>query len=216
MPRWFYVFLNLDGAVAADVAHFVALVVVPEITEPGLEAVTYGAVTTVVNAGTAAANSLSIELLGIWDLSIAAIERDDAAVRRHLAALQVLALHLFILHCVALRCVALRCIASHSITTHDAFHSIPCCDLVRRVGVHRLPRGARPAHERGELIPSIPFHSIPFHSTPHPIRFDSVPSHTETTSGASSREDRSDRSSWRRHQRRKSRRRAMRRAFPGA
>ena len=69
----------------------VGLIVIPEITEAGLEAVTYGAVTTVINAAGAVAAGISNELLAVpgWDLSNEAIARDDDAVRRHMAYLQL-------------------------------------------------------------------------------------------------------------------------------
>ena len=86
---WFFVFLNLDTGVAADIAHFLGLIVIPEIIEPGLEAVTYGAVTTVINAAGTVAAGISNELLALWDLGNDAIARDDEAVRRHITYLQL-------------------------------------------------------------------------------------------------------------------------------
>ncbi|KAH8060421.1 hypothetical protein JL720_13586 [Aureococcus anophagefferens] len=58
---WFYVFLNIDNQVAYDVTFFLSVVMVPELVEPGLEGVTYGAFTTLTNAAQNVASAVSVQ-----------------------------------------------------------------------------------------------------------------------------------------------------------
>lgn len=98
---WFYVFLNIDNQVAYDVTFFLSVIMVPELVEPGLEGVTYGAFTTLTNAAQNVAGAVSVQLLGIWTVSNAALRRDDAASRWAVTKLQ--------LTCCAIGFCALLC-----------------------------------------------------------------------------------------------------------
>lgn len=87
---WFYVFLNIDNQVAYDVTFFLSVIMVPELVEPGLEGVTYGAFTTLTNAAQNVASAVSVQLLGIWTVSNAFLNHDDAQARWNITKLQVL------------------------------------------------------------------------------------------------------------------------------
>ena len=86
---WFYVFLNIDNQVAYDVTFFLSVVMVPELVEPGLEGVTYGAFTTLTNAAQNVASAVSVQLLGVWPLSNAALDADTHETRADVTRLQV-------------------------------------------------------------------------------------------------------------------------------
>ena len=58
------------------------------LVEPGLEGVTYGAFTTLTNAAQNVASAISVQLLGVWDVSNAALARDDARSRANITRLQ--------------------------------------------------------------------------------------------------------------------------------
>ena len=88
---WFFIFIDLDNQVAYDITFFLNVVMVPELVEPGLEGSTYGAFTTLTNAAQNVAGAISIELLGVWDLSGARLARDDHGARLDMARLQLLA-----------------------------------------------------------------------------------------------------------------------------
>jgi hypothetical protein len=87
----FFIFIDLDNQVAYDITFFLNVVMVPELVEPGLEGSTYGAFTTLTNAAQNVAGAISIELLGVWDLSGARLARDDHGARLDMARLQLLA-----------------------------------------------------------------------------------------------------------------------------
>ena len=87
---WFYVFLNIDNQVAYDVTFFLSVVMVPELVEPGLEGVTYGAFTTLTNAAQNVAGAISVQLLGIWTVSNAVLKADTHQARANVTKLQVL------------------------------------------------------------------------------------------------------------------------------
>ena len=82
--------MNIDNQVAYDVTFFLSVVMVPELVEPGLEGVTYGAFTTLTNAAQNVAGAISVQLLGIWTVSNAVLKADTHQARANVTKLQVL------------------------------------------------------------------------------------------------------------------------------
>ena len=84
---WWIVFVDQDSELAYSITYFLGIVIVPEITTPGLEGITYGAMTTLHNCGNAVSNVISNNLLPIYNVTNDAIAADTSEVRWNLTKL---------------------------------------------------------------------------------------------------------------------------------
>jgi len=85
---WYYITIDLDSGVAYDLTFIIGVIAIPELVTPGLEGITMGGITTLTNCAEAIANAISIQLLGVWNVSSTALEEDAHDVKMSMTKLQ--------------------------------------------------------------------------------------------------------------------------------
>ena len=83
-------FVDQDSELAYSITYFLGIVIIPEVTTPGLEGITYGAMTTLHNCGNAVSNVISNNLLPIYNVTNDAIAADTSEVRWNLTKLTLI------------------------------------------------------------------------------------------------------------------------------